>query len=261
MSDANPNNRAEPVTQFENVLLHLKNKQIDVFSTRRGVRLGLLNRLLRQVTRARTRTLRHSCQVVVSEQVVEVPLVLRHLRPQDTRVLDFGGFESLLPLSLAALGHRVTVLDQRPYPFTHPNLRAECRDIFGELDGLGREFDAVVSISTIEHLGLGGYGDERREDGDREGVERLWSLVRPGGRLLATVPAGQAAVHIGYRVYDQQRLKRTFPHATTTLWFRKHGRGGAWHQVGAAEAEQVRYQLPDASLPVEAVAFVICEKP
>lgn len=246
---------------FDNVLLHLKNKQIDVFATRRGVRLGVLNRLLRQMTRARTSMLRRACQVVVSEQVVEVPLVLRHLRPQDTRVLDFGGFESLLPLSLAALGHHVTVLDQRPYPFSHPNLRAACRDIFGELEGVQRDFDAVVSISTIEHLGLGGYGDVRRENGDRLGVERLWSLVRPGGRLLATVPAGAAAVHGGYRVYDRARLHRTFPHLSTALWFRKDGRDGAWAAVDASDAEQVRYQSPNASLPVEAVAFVICEKP
>lgn len=247
-------------SELENVLLHLKNKQIDVFATRRGVRLGLLNRLLRQVTRARTRTLRRGCQIVVSEQVVELPLVFRHLQPEDRRVLDFGGFESLLPLSLAALGHQVTVLDQRPYPFTHPNLQAVCRDIFGELDGVQRGFDAVVSISTIEHLGLGGYGDARRDDGDRLGVERLWSLIRPGGRLLATVPAGAAAIHGGYRVYDRQRLHRTFPHLSTAQWFRKEGREGAWHVVDAAAAEQVRYQSPDASLPVEAVVFVVCEK-
>lgn len=260
MSDGDQGNHTDSATEFENVLLHLKNKQIDVFATRRGLRLGVLNRLLRRVTRARTKTLQRGCQVVVSEQVVEVPLVLRHLRPEDMRVLDFGGFESLLPLSLAALGHQVTVLDQRPYPFTHPNLHAVCRDIFGELNGVQGGFDAVVSISTIEHLGLGGYGDERRADGDRLGVERLWSLVRPGGRLLASVPAGAPAVHNGYRVYDRERLQRTFPHISTAQWFRKEGREGAWHAVAAEDAEQVRYQSPDSSLPVEAVVFVVCEK-
>jgi 2-polyprenyl-3-methyl-5-hydroxy-6-metoxy-1,4-benzoquinol methylase len=261
MSDADLSNHTDSTTEFENVLLHLKNKQIDVFATRRGIRLGVLSRLLRQVTRARIRTLRRGCQVVVSEQVVEVPLVLRHLRPEDRRVLDFGGFESLLPLSLAALGHYVTVLDQRPYPFSHPNLQAVCRDIFGDLEAMEGNFDAVVSISTIEHLGLGGYGDVPREDGDRVGVERLWSLVRPGGRLLATVPAGAAAVHSGYRVYDQQRLHRTFPHLSTAQWFRKEGREGSWHAVDPSDADQIHYQSPDASLPVEAVVFVICEKP
>ena len=261
MSDADQNNHADPAAEFGNVLLHLRNKQLDVFATRRGLRLGLLNRMLRQVTRARSKTLRRGFQGSGSEQVVEVPLVLRHLRPQDTRVLDFGGFESLLPLSLAALGHHVTVLDQRPYPFSHPRLQTVSRDIFGDLGGMEGDFDAVLSISTIEHLGLGSYGDIRQEDGDRHGVERLWSLVRPGGRLLATVPAGAAAVHRGYRVYDQQRLQRTFPHLSTSQWFRKEGRQGAWHRVDATEAEQVRYQSPDASMPVEAVVFVICEKP
>jgi hypothetical protein len=247
--------------EFDNVLRHLKNKQIGVFPTAHGLRLSVLDRLLRRVTRARTEALRKGWQVVVSEQVLEVPLLIRHLRPDDGKILDFGGFESLLPLSLAALGHQVTVLDQRPYPFTHENLTAECRDIFGDLTGLARDFDAVISISTIEHLGLGGYGDTRRDDGDRLGVERLWSLVRPGGRLLATVPAGAAAVHAGYRVYDRRRLHQTFPHLTTALWFRKEGRGGTWHAVDPASAESVRYQSPDATLPVEAVVFVICEKP
>lgn len=250
-----------PEGEFDNVLRHLKNKQIGVFPTTHGLRLSVLDRLLRRVTRARTEALRKGWQVVVSEQVLEVPLLIRHLRPDDDRILDFGGFESLLPLSLAALGHRVTVLDQRPYPFAHENLTAVCSDIFGDLGGVDRNFDAVISISTIEHLGLGGYGDTRREDGDRVGVERLWSLVRPGGRLLATVPAGAAAVHSGYRVYDRQRLHQTFPHLSAAVWFRKEGRGGTWHAVDAARAEEVRYQSPNATLPVEAVVFVICEKP
>ena len=43
------------------------------------------------------------------------------------------------------------------------------------------QFDAVLCISTIEHVGLGWYGDPaERSDGDRRALERLGELLRPG---------------------------------------------------------------------------------
>ena len=250
-----------PKAEFDNVLRHLKNKQIGVFPTGHGLRLSVLDRLLRRVTRARTEALRKGWQVVVSEQVLEVPLLIRHLRSDDRRILDFGGFESLLPLSFAALGHHVTVLDQRPYPFSPPELRPSARDIFGDLVGLAGDFDAVLSISTIEHLGLGSYGDIRR--GGRRPPRRRAALVTgPPGRPVAchrscrgsggpqgisgirpAAPAADVPPPLDQPVVPQGRAPRCLA------------------RVDAAEAEQVRYQLPDASMPVEAVVFVICEKP
>ena len=77
-------------------------------------------------------------------------------------------------------------------------------------------FDLVISISTIEHLGPGNYDDVQIPDGDRLGVERLWRLVRPGGRHMATVPAGRRDVQRGYRIYDEARLHMVFPDLVAT---------------------------------------------
>jgi hypothetical protein len=192
--------------------------------------------------------------------VVEGPLVLQHLRAADRRVLDFGGYESLLPLQLASLGHEVTVLDQRRYPLSHPNLTVRAADLYDPGLRFAQPFDTIVSVSTIEHLGLGRYGDVTREDGDRAGVDRLWSFLRLGGRLLASVPAGKPAVQRGYRVYDEARLHDVFPRITDICWFKKENRFGAWLPSTALAVAGLVYGEPNGQLPVEAVAFVVCEK-
>jgi SAM-dependent methyltransferase len=249
-------------TDFDAVVGHLRNKNIGVYPTRWSPMLKLLHRLHGQVARLRWQALRKAgWQAVVSEQIVEGALVLRHIRPDERRVLDFGGYESVLPLTLSALGHDVTVLDQRPYPFKGPRLRSVTADVFRESSLAAESFDLVISVSTIEHLGLGRYDDVTMPDGDRLGVERLWRLLRPGGRLMASVPAGRPAVQRGYRTYDAARLRAVFPSLETVLWFKKDGRRGTWSAADDAAIASLTYAEPFAEMPAEAVAFVIARKP
>lgn len=251
-----------PRTNFEDVVRHLRNKNFALYPARTGLLLQLADRLNAHSTRLRYRSLRRTgWKAVVSEQIIEGALILRHLRPDEHKILDFGGYESLLPLTLSALGHEVTVMDGRSYPFSNPGLHIVCDDLFAEHRHLEASFDAVLSVSTIEHLGLGRYGDAQIEDGDRRGVERLWTFVRPGGRLMVTVPAGRPAVQRGYRVYDEPRIRATFPHPRTLLWFKKEGRDGTWAPTDAQGIASLVYSEPFAAMPAEGVAFIICEKP
>lgn len=251
-----------PGTNFDDVVRHLRNKNFALYPVRSGLLIHLADRLYAQSIRLRYRSLRRTgWKAVVSEQIVEGALVLRHLKPGERKILDFGGYESLLPLTLSALGHEVTVLDGRLYPFTNPRLHTVCGDLFGEHGGLEGAFDVVISVSTIEHLGLGRYGDTQTDDGDRRGVERLWSFVRPGGRLMVTVPAGRPTVQRGYRVYDESRVRATFPQPQTLLWFKKDGREGTWAPTDAQGIASLAYSEPFAAMPAEGVAFIICEKP
>ncbi|HPT16719.1 MAG TPA: methyltransferase domain-containing protein, partial [Kiritimatiellia bacterium] len=54
------------------------------------------------------------------------------------------------------------------------------------LDAAAGGYDAVWSLSVIEHI-AGAGGD------DRDAVRRLWKAVRPGGRLILTVPTDRQA--------------------------------------------------------------------
>jgi Methyltransferase domain len=140
----------------------------------------------------------------VNERVVELPYVLRALAgvPQGAAVLDVGATESIVALLLASLGYEVTALDPRPYPLTHPRLEvvaAEMQDWEPE-----RAFDAVVCLSTIEHIGLGAYGEpEGTERADLLAMRQIRASAAPGAVLVLTTPFGEATTDAFTRVYDR----------------------------------------------------------
>lgn len=144
--------------------------------------------------------------LLVNERIVEQPYVFASVATAcaggPVRILDVGGSESTVGLSLASLGHRVTVVDPRPCPLRHPNLTfAEVRleDLPDDLE----PFDVAVSLSAIEHFGLEHYGTARGDErADLQAVEQLHRRLRPGGMLVLTVPIGEPSVDTFQRVYD-----------------------------------------------------------
>ncbi len=56
------------------------------------------------------------------------------------------------------------------------------------LNGSLGEFDAMVSFSSLEHSGLGRYGDAFNPWGDRITMARMWCVLKAGGRALMGFP-------------------------------------------------------------------------
>lgn len=112
----------------------------------------------------------------LNERCVEVPLVAAAIRDAGgTEILEVGNvLRHYLPAS-----HRV--IDK--YEASDGVENVDVFDFASE-----RGFDLVVSVSTLEHVGW----DEPARDPDLAlgAVDHLKSLVRPGGRLLITVPVG-----------------------------------------------------------------------
>jgi hypothetical protein len=141
--------------------------------------------------------------LLVNERIVEQPYVHSAV-PPGASVLDVGGAESTLALALASRGHAVHVVDPRGYPLAHPDLTVSACPLH-ELE-LAEPVDAAVALSAVEHFGLGHYAGSATSD-DRDALARLRTLVRPGGRLVLTVPvAAQARVDCFERVYDAAGL-------------------------------------------------------
>jgi SAM-dependent methyltransferase len=133
-----------------------------------------------------------------------------HLRGQPPlRILNAGCGSGELSLRLAALGHSVLGIDPEPSyvelarqnAAAHPGLG--CRFAVCSIEDYEGEggFDCVVSTDVLEHVG-----------DDYGAFVKLAGLVRPGGLVLLTVPAG--AWLFGYhdeqlghfRRYDRRRL-------------------------------------------------------
>jgi hypothetical protein len=144
----------------------------------------------------------------VNERIVEIPYAMRALaglRPP-AAILDIGSVESVLALHCASLGYPTYALDLRPYPFEHPNLDVVVSKL-EEWDAGDRRFDAVLCISTLEHVGLGWYGEAPEDEGaDRRALQRLGALLTDGGFLVLTVPYGTAGVDAVQRTYDAATL-------------------------------------------------------
>jgi SAM-dependent methyltransferase len=199
--------------------------------------------------------------VIFSERLVEYPLFFSHfdLAPGG-RVLEFGCVESLLTMQLASLGYKVTGFDFRPYPFEHENFEFIQGDI---MEWQPREeFDAAVSISVVEHIGLSAYGDPQAERGDKVAVRKLFESLKPGGRLYLTVPAGRPPQEGGwYRVYDAEALRELVPNIEVLRCFWKPKRYGTWSECAPEQVSGLVYDNYFTALaPVQGVAFIVARK-
>jgi 2-polyprenyl-3-methyl-5-hydroxy-6-metoxy-1,4-benzoquinol methylase len=144
----------------------------------------------------------------VNERIVEVPYVMAALgaMPTPGHILDFGATESTLALSLASLGHDVVAVDHRPYPVQHPKLTVVTRAI-ETWEGPQRPFDAIVSISSLEHAGLPHYGGSEADvELDRMILERFRAWLKSEGFLVLTAPYGRWSIDGFQRTYDTAHL-------------------------------------------------------
>jgi len=69
-------------------------------------------------------------------------------------------------------------------------------------------YDLVVSFSSLEHSGLGRYGDSLNPWGDILAVARARCLTKPGGHLVIAVPYSgkrDSVIFNAHRIYSQWR--------------------------------------------------------
>ena len=85
--------------------------------------------------------------------------------------------------------------------------RMETESMISMLEG-DRQFEVIVSYSSIEHDGQGRYGDPLDPDGDLAAMKEVWIKVSPGGCLILNVPIGLTDTFTWYsqRYYGPSRL-------------------------------------------------------
>ena len=146
-----------------------------------------------------------------SERDVEYDFAYRNVVGSGLTILDIGGCDSLLPIVLAKAGHRVTVYDFRRYPERHPNLTVIQGDFLNNhLESAS--IDLVILISTIEHIGLGGYGAPEYPDADFKVMKEIYRILTDEGKVIVTFPFNERERVIPQfeRWYTLERVRRLF---------------------------------------------------
>ena len=217
---------------------------------------------------------------MISERMVEYPLVFRNIRKQRSRILDIGSSESFLPYQLATLGHFVVASDLFPpsqqwrkkkrqghwvvgadhegYVLKHRNLHFVREDAtrMGHADA---SFDCVTAVSTIEHIGC--YGT-RAPDPTVLGQRAMGEIHRvliPGGRLLCSVPYGRGSDSERNRllqlIFNRELLQRYLEGFIVREKQFFVYRNSSWEECAEAEAATA-----DCATRTTGMCFVLASK-
>jgi hypothetical protein len=133
------------------------------------------------------------------------------LEASPTRHVDIGsridGFIGHL-----SVFREVEVIDIRPLPMKIPRVRFQQLDLMQEIppEWLGAT-DSLSCLHTIEHFGLGRYGDPLDPRGHQKGLAQMMQIVSPGGRFYLSTPVGRERLEFN--------AHRVFAPDTVLSWF------------------------------------------
>ena len=106
----------------------------------------------------------------------------------------------------------VEVIDIRPQDQRIRHVQFHQLDLMNELPIEWLEStDSLSCLHTIEHFGLGRYGDRVDPNGHLKGLEQLKKMVKPGGVLYLSTPIGPQRIEFN--------AHRIFAPETVLSWF------------------------------------------
>jgi len=102
----------------------------------------------------------------------------------------------------------VDVFDIRPLNSNIPNVRFQQCDLMSDIpESFSECTDSLSCLHTLEHLGLGRYGDRLDVDGYLKGFENLHRILNKGGTLYFSVPLGEQRIEFNaHRVFSLSYL-------------------------------------------------------
>ena len=101
----------------------------------------------------------------------------------------------------------VEVFDIRPLQADISNIHFVQLDITEENNKYTEIADCVSCLHTLEHIGLGRYGDRLDPDGWKNGFASLANLVKGGGQLWLSVPIGMQRVEFNaHRIFAPKTI-------------------------------------------------------
>ena len=100
--------------------------------------------------------------------------------------------------------------DYRPANLHLENFHSQSADLIS----LSFKSNSIASLScmhTVEHIGLGRYGDNLDPEGDLKAISELKRVLAPSGNLLFVVPVGKPRIMFNaHRIYSFSQISKLF---------------------------------------------------
>jgi SAM-dependent methyltransferase len=104
----------------------------------------------------------------------------------------------------------VRFYDFRPAKLNLSNLVSK-PDNLSHLSFADDSIESLSCMHTVEHVGLGRYGDPIDPDGDLQAARELARVTKKGGSLLFVVPVGKPRIQFNaHRIYSYQMVLDMF---------------------------------------------------
>lgn len=129
-------------------------------------------------------------QTWMNERCIEVPLAMDHVKP-GAKILEVG----------RVLDHYHSFPHDCVDKFEKGAQNIDVVDIKTDI-----RYDAILTISTLEHVG---WDEDRNPAKIHTAIDVLKSHLKPGGKLVATLPSGynqnlDADLAKGLKLFDEQ---------------------------------------------------------
>lgn len=119
---------------------------------------------------------------------------------------------------LLNLGNNVTTIEYNVPECNFPNLK--CKNYFTDFKNTKELYDCIITFSSIEHSGLGRYGDPLDPDGDIKVMKDININLKPHGLCIWGAPVGADALSWNaHRIYGNIRLPLIFENFKEIEWF------------------------------------------
>lgn len=104
----------------------------------------------------------------------------------------------------------VNFYDYRPADLKLSGLVSKHADLT-KLPFSDNSVNSLSCMHTVEHIGLGRYGDQIDQDGDLKAISELKRVTSIGGALLFVVPVGKPKIEFNaHRIYSYEQITGYF---------------------------------------------------
>jgi hypothetical protein len=112
----------------------------------------------------------------------------------------------------------IEVLDIRPNPYEIPNIFFKQVDLMSDSNLFENYCDSISCLPTLEHFGLGRYGDPIDPDGWKIGIKNISKILKVSGIIYLSVPIGKDYIYFNaHRVFDLDKLLKELNTNNLTL--------------------------------------------